>query len=436
MKRGMVKPRLGRDGKVIRWKDGSISWLLKYEGARDPASNARTQCYKTVRAKRKSDAERELTRLLREVDAGEHVKRDVTTFTNFADHWLEHVAPRRAKAGRTRQRYGEILRCYVYPTLGDEKVQKISSAMIDRLYTNLEKGGGRDGRPLARRTVFHAHRLLSEIFRKASRSGVISRNPCDGVEPPSPDRTPAKAFKLAEVKQLLDALAGDHLLPIVRLALVTGARRGELAGLRWSDIDRDNRALTIQRSIEKVKRIVDDKQPRDKWTVWTGQADAKWQTTIEEKPPKTDRSIRTIRLGQSDMDMLTEHRARLAQEWLRLGVGLCDDDYVFPAAPAKDQKQGERPRVMDPDRITQQFAAVLVRLGIKARGRSFHSLRHTNATMLLWQKVDDKVVAQRIGHSTTKQTRDTYQHLVPDMEDEAANIASAIIAPAPTDKPA
>ena len=387
-----------RDGILARKrKDGSTSWLVKYDGASDPITGERQIFWRTVRGTRR-DAEKERRRLLRQVDTGEHVAPDAMTLQQFADHWLEHIAPRRAKAGRTRQRYGELLRGYVYPALGAIKVQKINDRMIDKLYADLLAGGGKGGRKLSARTVFHVHRVLSEVLRKATKARIVNRNPCDDVDAPSPDPTPAQAFTAKEADTLLAALEGKPLLPIVRLALVTGARRGEIAGLKWDDVDEDKRTLTFRRSIEKVGKV------------------------LGEKLPKTPRSIRTIRLSENDVTILREHWRAQAEIALKLGVRLPLDAYLFPGSI-------ERPSApIDPDRLTQNFAKVLERLKIKRRGLSFHSLRHTNATLLLWKKVDDKVVARRLGHSTTKQTRDTYQHLIEEMEEGAAEIAGAIVA--------
>lgn len=430
MSRGSITPRRRPDGGIIKDKQGRISWLLKADAPRDPVTGERAIKYRTVRAKTKGEAQKELTKLLRDIDTDEHIDRDLSTFRTYADAWLQDVAPLKAKAGRTRARYGELLRQYVYPTMGHIKVQKVSAAMLDRLYATLLKNGGRDGRALSGRTVHHVHRLLSEILRKAVRARVLTANPCDSADAPVPDDPLVQAFKPAEVETILAALDGHDMLPVVRLALILGARRGELAGLRWGDLDFDRHTVTIQRSIEKVKRIVDvGEADKSRWQVWVGQSGVEVEPVVAPKATKTAKSVRSIRLADSAMAMLKDHQRRQAEVWLKLGVRITSADYVFPATPTADHRQGESPRPIDPDRLTQNFANLLQRVGLKRRGVSFHSLRHTNVSTLLWRKVDDKVVSRRVGHSTTKMTRERYQHIVDEMADDAAEIASTILDP-------
>lgn len=387
-------------GSITSRKDKNgrhVSWLVKYEAPRDPDKpKARQQRYETVRGKR-SAAQALLNKRLREIDTGEFVNPESITLKEWAAHWLENVAPKRAKAGRTRERYGELLECYLLPKLGGTALQKLSSAAIDKAYAELEAGGGRGGKALSARTVHHCHRLLSEILRAAVKARKVPRNACEAASPPGPDASPASAFSLEEINRILADVDGTSIGPLVRLALATGARRGELAGLRWSDVDLEARTVSIARSVELVGNVVGIRLP------------------------KTEKSRRTIRLGDAEITTLRAMWKEQAELALKLGIRLPSDAYLFPLEP--DQPMTP----INPDRLTGRFNTVLERVGIKRRGLSLHSLRHSSATLLLRGGIDLKTVSSRLGHSTVKLTGDVYAHVMADMDQRAGDLASAII---------
>lgn len=384
--------------KRVSQRTGAVSWMLKYEaGPRDPITKKRQTQYETIAGGTKRDAQKRLREILSQVDHGTHVDPSKVTLAEWCELWLRDIAAHRVSP-RTLERYGELLRGYVVPRLGTCAVQKLATPAIQSLYSELRRAGGREGRALSARTVHHTHRVLFEVLKAAVRQRVINRNPAEDVDKPKPGDSPAKSFAPDQMGVVLNYLSGNERLPaIVRLAVATGMRLGELLALRWQDVDFDGRMLRVERSLEVTKK-----------------------GGLRFKEPKTKRGRRAIRLADSDCANLRDHWKRQAEDALKLGIRLPRESLVFPAsieAPAAP---------CAPDRITKAFSSTLTRLDIKEPGLTFHSLRHFHATWLLRNGVNLKAVSERLGHANPSVTLNVYQHVLPDMQEHAAQVAGDI----------
>jgi integrase len=255
---------------------------------------------------------------------------------------------------------------------------------IQRYYTRLVSEGDGSG-PLSAQTVLHHHTMLHGALRHAVRTGLIPRNPADAVEPPRPRRYEARTLTAEEAQTLLRAIAGTRWHAFVALAVTAGLRRGELLGLRWSDLDLDAGRLSVRQQVLRVRG----------------------QTTIE--PVKTARSHRPVALSAGMAAVLREHRAR--QEEARRAAGELWQDHglVFPRGDG---------RPANPSTVTHEFADLLERAGLPHV--RLHDLRHTMATLLLAAGAHPKVVQERAGHATVGITLDLYSHVQPTLQDEAA----------------
>jgi integrase len=170
----------------------------------------------------------------------------------------------------------------------------------------------------------------------------------------------------------------------VMLAVTTGLRRGELLGLRWSNVDLATGTITVVQSLEQTK------------------------DGLRFKSPKTHRSRRSIALPTITVEALRSHRAKQAEERLALGPAYDDHDLVCP-------RPGGSP--WPPDVFSTTFAAMLRRSNLKPI--RFHDLRHSHATHLLKAGIHPKVVSERLGHSKVGITLDTYSHVLPGIQEEA-----------------
>ena len=346
---------------------GENTWRLRYR--------INGQRYtKTVQGT-KSDARKALRKLLHSGDTGTHVEPDKITVTQWIERWIAVGAPGRSqkKAGRrTVERYSELMRCHVTPTLGSRRLQQIQATEIDALYIALAA-------KLKPRTAHHVHVVLGACLATATRKGLLLANPMERVEQvPSPGESDhGVALDADALRKLIEGFRGSVLFPIVATAALTGARRNEILALRWIDFDAANKTLRIERAIEEIK---------------AGRS---------FKAPKTERGTRTITIDDDLVALLTaEH-----EKHLRIMAGVSDVDTVnlsliklpegalmFPS-PA-----GEldliRPR--DPHAVTRGFVRRSRKLGFK--GLRFHDLRGSHETALLDAGVPVHVVAERCGH--------------------------------------
>lgn len=190
------------------------------------------------------EAKKKLRERLKSGDDGQHVAPGRLKLSEWADKWLallerkpegdnEKIRARRRGLvnPRTAERYGELLRLYVKPTLGERVLQQLTAAEIDELYVKLEQS-------LATRTVRHVHVTLKACLAAAVRKGLIVSNPADRAEAPSPnDSEVGQVLETEQLKTLVQGFRKSTLYPIVAVAAFTGARRNEILALQWSDLD-------------------------------------------------------------------------------------------------------------------------------------------------------------------------------------------------------
>ena len=220
----------------------------------------------------RSDANRRLRELTARADAGEHVPSSRTTLKTWAAEWLALLARGEASGmrrkgrvtPRTRERYRELLASYVFPTLGDRPIQKLTPTEIDHLYIALE-------RKLSAATVRHVHTALKACLATAVRKGVLVNNPAGRADAPRKiDPEIGRALSVEGVTRLLAGFAGTVYHSIVATAVMTGARLSELLALRWSDVNFTAHTITISRAIERTKEFRHGRQGAE---IMAGEAD-------------------------------------------------------------------------------------------------------------------------------------------------------------------
>jgi integrase len=264
-------------------------------------------------------------------------------------------------------------------------MRKLTPVHIEAFEADLQRTGyvkGRQrGRGLTAQTVLHVHRTLSQALAHAVRTEVLFKNPAEQVKPPRPPRREIAILTKPEIATLLQA-AGRLYLPVL-VGVTTGMRRGELLGLRWSDIDLKAARITVNQSLERI----------------AGES--------VFKAPKTAGSRRTITLPALTVEALKEHRAEQAAERLRLGLGKPELVFSHPDGSP-----------MDPDSITKAFDRLIRIAGV--RRITFHGLRHTHISHQLMDGVHVKSVSERAGHANISITLSAYAAFIPNMQADAA----------------
>lgn len=276
-----------------------------------------------------------------------------------------------------------------------EKVANAAGLSLSKAFTEHARAGGK----LNGNTVQHYHRILSSVFTKAVQWGLVAENPCKRAEAPKAEEIEVQALEEKDVARLLSALqdAPVQYSVITQLALFTGARRGELCGLRWSDIDTDAGTINFCREVQTIP---------GKGQIFN--------------TPKTKRSRRCVKVAPDCVQLLQEYhqhqraeRFKIGSEWVQrveIAGKMVDNDLLFTrwnGAP------------IDPDDITTWFRRFLAAHDLPPV--HFHSLRHTNASLLIAAHVPVTTVSGRLGHAKTSTTTDIYAGFIRSADAAAAD---------------
>ena len=370
---------------------GLGAWELKYDTGIDPVTGRRVTRFKTVRGA-KRDAQRELRAILTAVDGGTYADPTKMTVAVWLQQWLDEA--QHGVTRKTHERYKEIVTLHLIPALGSMPLAKLQAVHIQRYYGLALASGRRDGTGgLSAQTVVHHARVLSAALRRARALRLIATNPIEETSQPKVQRQEIEVLEPADAAALLTAARRTCMFPLIFLALASGLRRGEILGLRWSDVDLARRTLTVAQSLEQTA-----------------------SGGLALKAPKTKRSRRTIALSPAVVEELQAHRAKQGAERLALGMGRDPAGLVFTGIDGDPLR---------PDGITWRFAKIVKLAGVKRI--SFHGLRHTHATDLLRAGVHPKIASDRLGHSSIAVTMDIYSHALPALQEEAAQRIDAAL---------
>ena len=371
-------------GSIDKLPSGALR--VRVHGGEDPLSGKRHTLVEIIPAgpKAAAHAEAARTRLLAQVDERRN-PRTSATLDQLLDRYLETL-----DVGSTTHRmYTRYLQLHVRPFIGRTKAGAVEPETLDSLYAELRRcrthctdKRGIDHRtprehecdercrrhvckPLSSTTIRHIHFVLRGAYEKGVRWRWVSTNPVLLAVPPSARRPDPRPPSAEEAARIVEAAWEDpEWGALVWLTMTTGARRGELCGLRWSDVELPNGVLTYRRAIAQDGRL------------------------RMEKDTKTHQQ-RRVSLDPETVRVLTQHWERSLEHARRLGIAPGRDAFVFSLVPDGSQH-------LVPSSVTQRYGRLVNRLGIDTH---LHNLRHYSATELIAAGVDVRTVAGRLGHS-------------------------------------
>jgi integrase len=425
----MAKSRARRKkvqgGTVDRLASGAVR--VRVDAGLDPVSKKRhrlTEIIPTGTPDAEAVAEQARIRLLNQV----HERRSPRTNATV-NQLLERYLTQFNGAESTRKMYRRYVRKHVAPFVGGQRVGDLDADILDSLYAELRRcqehcSGNRskvdhrtsrehacdhrckphECKPLGPTTIRHIHFVLSGAYRRAVKWKWVPVSPVGDAEPPPapvPKPTPPGAIDAARIVNR--AWRDPDWGTLIWTAMTTGARRGEICALRWSDVDLDpeHGVLWLRRGISR--------DGSDRWV---------------EGDTKTHQQ-RRVTLDPETVAVLTEHRERCRARAKALGLPLAEDAFLFSAEP-------DHSRFLTPGSLTQRYDRLAGRLGIDT---TLHKLRHYSATELISAGVDVRTVAGRLGHAgggTT--TLRTYAAWVSEADQRAAtNLAGRMPARPPLD---
>lgn len=318
------------------------------------------------------------------------------TLEKFISQYLDTA--KETLSPSTYEFYISIINRFILPMLGHHKLQEIKpvhvQAFISQL-NNVQSSIPNAKNKISPNTVKRYLCVLQSIFRLAVKLGIISDNPASAVKLTLKKtiKPEIDIFNKQEATEMLLALKDEPLQfqVFIQLAIMTGARRGELVALKFSDFDMITNKVTIERAAIKI----------------TGEQ-------VQIKAPK-DYEVREIAVTPECIELVKALKREKETQRINLGTQWHESDWLFT------QWNGE---IMNPQTPTKQFSKFLNRHGF--RHRKLHSLRHTSATLLLYGGVSLKQVQGRLGHGDIE-TTNKYLHCLSDADAEAANVLQSML---------
>lgn len=293
--------------------------------------------------------------------------------------WLETYAATNTRL-RTQQGYRSHIRANIVPAIGSVRLQELRPDQIQKMYSDLLARG-------ISVTAVRVHRLLKQALSHAVKWGLLIRNPVDATTPPRGEAQELEMWDIPTLRAFLDAASGSRYGTLYHLAVLTGLRRSELLGLTWKAVDLDARSLMVLKTLQRI----------------TGHG-------LVEGQPKTKRSRRPIALSPEAVKVLRRIRANQLEERLVAGPAWEDTGFVFT------QPNGRR---VDSNFVTRDFQKIVTHAGMPHL--TLKGLRHAHATVMLTKGVHPKIVSERLGHSNISTTMDIYSHVIPGLQEKAAN---------------
>lgn len=332
--------------------------------------------------KTRREAEAARAKIVNDLNTGSYVQPDRTALAEWVrDSWLPMIQTRIKPS--TFDSYRRNMELHVLPALGHRPLQQLTAPMLNALYAGLMT----HERALSAKTVSYIHTTVHKALADAVDADVLPRNVGERAKPPRPSRRSTNgidAWQPDELSSFLEHVRGNRLEAIWRLAAMTGMRRGEILGLRWSNLDLKAARLSVRHAVVAIA-----------------------YATIESTPKS--HNARVIDLDRDTVEQLQAHRRRQQQERDEWGSDYQDGDLVVA-------KENGEP--IHPHTFSQSFKRLVRNAGL--RPIRLHDLRHTHATLALKAGVPVKVVTERLGHESPAFTLKQYAHVLPGMQAEAA----------------
>lgn len=374
-------------------------WRLRVTVVYDDGTNERLS--KNVECRTKTEARKALDAWRAELLTSivDVRRRDLSLGDYLGEH-LDYCRDVLGLSPSTIRGYQDIVSERFAGPIADMQLNELKPFMIDEHLARLKKEGGKNGRPLTGTTINKAYSFLSTALKRAVALEYIPFNPCDKVTPPRRSNYEAKPLTKEEVQQVMLLLIG-HPSPqfsmACRLALATGMRRGEICGLRWSDIDFENQQIHVNKS------LIEDNRSRH---------DGK---SLVLKECKTEKSNRWIAIDDFTFGWIRIHQT---QQYYRLAYNGVEQTSDTPVC-CNDVGEWYRPSA-----CTSDFRAFRSQHGFDLT--RLHDMRHTQASLLLEAGEDIVTVSRRLGHSKVSTTLDIYSHLMPGKDRSAAEKIGSI----------
>lgn len=380
--------------------DGSIHERTNAKGKKvydvmyritDPKTGKRKQKIKRGFSK-KGDAQKFLTEVLNQIESNSYVEAKKMKLSDLLDEWFSRFVEGKLAANTVRG-YKVNIKNHIIPSLGWIPLQQLTARDIQNFYDEkLKDIDDEDSEGLSAKSIIYIHRNLSKALDYAVKERYIIRNPAKDVELPSPEKFTGMVFDQKTIMKLLTTVRDTPMELPIALSGLAGLRRGEAAGLQWSDVDMDNGIITIRK-----QRTAGSKDTR-------------------RSKVKTLESYRSIKIAQELVEILKRHKSIQEQNKLILGDEYHDNGFVCCEPDGS---------IINPSNFSKRFHNILENNQFPII--RYHDLRHSFATNMIRLGVPVNTVSKMMGHSTPVVTLTIYAHVLNEMQNEAVEKLNAEI---------
>ncbi|MCX6064650.1 MAG: tyrosine-type recombinase/integrase [Chloroflexi bacterium] len=373
----MAKKRGQGEGSVFKRKDGLWVAQITIETGRQKS--------KYFHSQREARDWLKLTQT--QIDNGLNLSTANVDLATFLNKWFD--AHKLSVRPNTSALYWQMLDNHIIPSLGKMKLKDIRPDHIQNFYTLKMKAG------TSKAVIGIIHSVLHLAFEQAMKWGLIGRNPVDAVIKPKRKSKEIKTLDENQTRALLSTVVNTRYQALFWMAITTGLRKGELLGLKWSDLDWRKKQIQVQRQIQRIQK------------------EGLVFCELKSKSGKrivvlSDEMINKL---QQHLDLQDMGKSFAGDQWQ-------ENDLIFPSNNGTP---------MDGHHILDKFKKLLKQAELP--DMRFHDLRHTAATLMLKQGVHPKIVQERLGHSNITMTLNTYSHVLPSMQEEMANKLDELLMP-------
>lgn len=328
-----------------------------------------------------------MAKMENEINEGTYIKPSNTLYKDFMMDWIEDKKPSLKR--RTWENYSGLVKNHILPMrknskgktvgLGDLVIDKITPRHIQDLYNHLV-----ETKTLSDENIQKCHAIIKDSLRLAKTWKMIGDNPAELVKRPAARKKEMQVWSLEEAQQFLKASERDPLYIVFLLALTTGMRQGEILGLRWKDVDKENLIISVTQILTHDGKGF-------------------------EAGAKTVSGQRPIRVDENTMKALENHRKKALEKRIENADVFEDKDLVVHT------KFGGP---VSPRNTIRSFKRLIDKAGVKEI--RFHDLRHTHVTFLIKNRETPQAIAERMGWSDTRMI-DKYAHIRPDIQEDVAD---------------
>jgi integrase len=370
----MAKIRGKKEGSIHQRPNGSWRVQISLDGQR-----------LSFTARTRRECQEWLKKTISQIDQGMKFSSATVKLGEFMNTLL--ISAKSSVRQTTWSHYEQLTRNYVLPNLGQIKIKDLNPDQIQRFYNHLLST------EVGIHTVIKIHAMLHGAIEQAVKVGLINRNVIDAAIPPREPATEMKILDESQVSQLLIAARGSRMEALLHLAVSTGMRQMEILGLKWNDLDWIKKTLKVERQLVRGEGV-------------------------QFSQPKTRHGRRMVVLGDRATEILHRHYDSQNEERRKAGESWTEYGLIFTSGNGTP---------IHFRNLMRDFKNLLKAAGLPEI--RFHDLRHTASSLMLNHGIPVIVVSRRLGHARPSITLDIYGHLVPGMQEEAAQMMDDLITP-------